>query len=443
MNNMDFEDKLTEVAVIGAAGKMGRGIVLCLLTYFANNIITGKPVAENTVITAIDPVEAGLRDMLRYLKKQMLKYAERNIIAIRARYTDNESLVENAEHIDFFIRQMTNMVATSTQVGSAAGAQVVFEATPEDLQLKADILKPLANQPHTPWVLSNTSSIPIHTLSKRSGLGTNIIGFHFYNPPPVQKLIEIIPADATAPDLVDFATWLARALRKTAIFSKDMAGFIGNGIFIRELSYALQKVAQLSEDLSQADAIFIMNEISGKFLVRPMGIFQLADYVGLDICMHIAGIMQQFLKETFYFELFETITRQGIHGGQNADGSQKDGLFSYTDNHISGIFDPGASTYRPLPENSLIHHYKLKCPAWKALQKQQDRDVKLKKHFTALFATKNEAAKLTGEYLKNYHKAGVRLLELHTTDSPEDINQVMMLGFHQLYGPFNLFTEMI
>ena len=165
---------------------------------------------------------------------------------------------------------------------------MIFDAVPEDLDLKLRLLKKTAGKNRTrPWLFTNTSSIPIDELDAKAGLGGRIMGVHFYNPPAVQKLVELIRAKTTKGEVAEFAELFAKNLRKTVVRSRDRAGFIGNGHFMRDLLHAIGEAERLAGTMPLAEAIYTVNRVSQDFLVRPMGIFQLIDYVGLDVCQRI------------------------------------------------------------------------------------------------------------------------------------------------------------
>ncbi len=204
--------------------------------------------------------------------------------ALRELYQERDDIVENGEVIQEFVTEVGRRISLSTDLASARGSHLVFEAIVENQDVKVGVYSRLREMcsPET-FFLTNTSSIPISVLDDKADLGGRIDRIHFYNPPPVQKLVEVISADRTRKDLVDLGTELGKVLRKTLIPSNDVAGFIGNGHFTRNGS-ALAEVERLRKDgCSFVEATYMVNKVSQDFLVRPMGIFQLIDYVGVDV----------------------------------------------------------------------------------------------------------------------------------------------------------------
>ena len=184
--------------------------------------------------------------------------------------------------IELYVTALNALVMLTTDLTQASQARLVFEAMPEVESLKLTTLRRLHELcDQDTWFLSNTSSIPIEALDSGASLRGRIVGFHFYNPPPVQKLLELIPATSTLPALVTLAEQIAQRLGKTVVFSRDVAGFIGNGQFIRECLYALSMARESCEKSAHTEAMYAVNKASADGLLRPMGIFQVMDYAGL------------------------------------------------------------------------------------------------------------------------------------------------------------------
>ncbi len=224
---------------------------------------------------------------------------------------------------------------------------MIFEAIIENLDLKHKILSQIyQNNPNNPWFFTNTSSIPIHILDEGAGLEGNILGFHFYNPPAVQRLVELITTDKNSAEMIDFAKAYAKNLRKIIVPSNDKAGFIGNGHFMRDSLHGIAEVERLSADMPFVEAVYMINKVSQDFLVRPMGIFQLIDYVGVDVVKFIMQVMNPHLPdEDLHSDLLDKLFDMDVKGGQKSDGSQKDGILKYERGRPVAVFNPETKEY--------------------------------------------------------------------------------------------------
>ena len=175
-----------------------------------------------------------------------------------------------------------------------------------------------------------------------------IIGFHFYNPPAIQKLVEVISTDKNPENLLILSDELIKSFGKIKVPSNDIAGFIGNGHFIREGLSVIKHLDNLPYEQNQA--IYHLNQIIAKVLLRPMGMFQLIDYVGLDVFSMICKTMRKYIDEDFSHPLIEELIDHGIKGGQFGNGSQKDGFFKYDKGQIVGVINPKKKSYKPIEE---------------------------------------------------------------------------------------------
>ncbi len=246
---MPLDEALQNVAVVGAAGKMGSGISLLLLQEMAHIEAEQKGKAGTGAfrLILIDTSEKGLDALRHYLHEQILKYAEKNINDLRRFYVRNPKLVSNQEIIEAFVEGALDLIHCETSLEKAKHATLIFEAIIEDVEAKVQLFKSLvAGRKDEAYFFTNTSSIPISILNEKAQLHNRLIGFHFYNPPAVQKLLEVIAPDHMEPALKSLALELAKRLRKTVVHSGDVAGFIGNGHFIREALFACHKVHELT-----------------------------------------------------------------------------------------------------------------------------------------------------------------------------------------------------
>ena len=268
---MNYAERLEKVAVLGAAGKMGSGIVLLTAMEMADLNLEPENRSHNFALHAVDISETALSGLLKYLRGQVRRAAEKKTGWLRSAYADRADLVENEEMIEQYIADVLAVVRPTTRLEAAYSASLVFEAASENPDLKVGLLGQIrAQNQKDAWFLTNTSSIPIHELDEKAGLGGRIIGFHFYNPPAVQKLVEVIRAKSTLPELADFAGQYAKKLRKTVVPSNDVAGFIGNGHFMRDALHGIAEVERLAPEFGFVDAVYMVNRVSQDFLIRPM-----------------------------------------------------------------------------------------------------------------------------------------------------------------------------
>lgn len=429
-----------EVAVIGAAGKMGRGIAQLLLQDMASQVAQKK---EYRLIL-IDMSEAALVTLRHYLRSQLKRYAEKKINKIREYFASSPNLVSNEEIIQAYVENAMDRLLMGTELTLAKNAQIVFEAIFENIEAKTNALTTLRkNAKQKQYYFTNTSSIPISLLDESSQLEHRIIGFHFYNPPQVQKLVEIIIPDKIDPILPEIAEQLAKRLEKVVVYAHDTAGFIGNGHFIREMLFACKQARELSQELkiSITKAIYLINEITQEYLIRPMGIFQLVDYVGIDVCKQIAQVMNTHLPDpSLHDSLIDQMATQGHTGGQNVDGTQKQGFFQYKGLTPTGIFSPEHKKYVPTQGwNEEARHLLGPLPnghvSWKHLQNDPQRDEKLQEYFKNLFASDELGAQYAQRFLQESQKIALDLVKTKVVDKIEDVDQVLQNGFFHLYGP--------
>ncbi|MFQ5584174.1 MAG: 3-hydroxyacyl-CoA dehydrogenase family protein, partial [Calditrichia bacterium] len=334
----------------------------------------------------------------------------------------------------------------SSDLNSTGGSLMVFEAVIENIDLKLTLLKQLKNIcPGQAFFFSNTSSIPIKLMDEGAGLNGRIIGYHFYNPPAVQKLVEIIIPGNLHPDLTEIAYELGKRLGKILIPSNDIAGFIGNGHFTRDGLHALSEVERLQSEFSFVQAIYVVNRISQDFLIRPMGIFQLIDYVGLDVFQSILSIMNPYFEnENLHSELIDRMVEAGVKGGQFPDGSQKDGFLKYENYKPAGVYDLDSGKYVLYSEGNWKAEADQKIGElpqghlpWKTLLKDPQRTEKLAAYFKNLNAMDTMGAALARAYLKRSKEIGEQLISGGVANSVGDVNGVLMNGFFHLYGPIN------
>ena len=445
---MTYDEKLQNVSVLGAAGKMGSGILLLTAVEMANLSLKPENKGKTFVLNAIDLSEEGLAGLMKYLRAQVRKVAEKKMVALRHMYADRADLIENGEIIDEYIFDVMNVVRPVTTMESAYKSHLVFEAIAENQDLKVKIFSQIdENNPNKPWFFTNTSSIPINVLNSRASLEGRVLGFHFYNPPAIQRLVELITIKENSAEMVDFANAYAQNLRKVVVPSNDYAGFIGNGHFMRDALHGIYEVEKLMKDYSFTESVYLVNKVSQDFLVRPMGIFQLIDYVGIDVVRFIMAVMNPYQEtEDLHSDLLDKLFDMGVKGGQNSDGSQKDGFLKYDRGRPIGIYDPDKKDYIAVAE------YSAKCdealgalPAsykpWKAVNFNKKKASLLESYFGELNTMQNMGARLAKAYNMRSDAIGKQLVNSGVANNDDDVNTVMLTGFFHAYGPINNYLK--
>jgi len=171
----------------------------------------------------------------------------------------------------------------------------IVEAISEEPEAKAAVFRTLGRLCADHTVLaSNTSSLSITWLGAQSGAPERTIGMHFFNPPPVMRLVEIVPGLRTAPEVVDATRALAERVGKTTVLSRDRPGFIANRILapmINEAVWTLEQGIGTAEDIDQVMRLG-MN--------HPMGPLELADLIGLDVVLAILEVLYRELGDVKY-----------------------------------------------------------------------------------------------------------------------------------------------
>lgn len=441
----ELNEALKQVAVIGAAGKMGSGISLLLLQAMASQEaqIYGDVGMNDYRLVLVDANDQMLNQLHHYLRSQLKKFAERSINKLREWFASNLKLVDNEQIVTAFVEGAFANIRFGSSLEDAKGASLVFEAIIENVEAKAQLLARL-NQicDKGTFYFTNTSSIPISILAEKSQLGDRLIGYHFYNPPAVQKLLEIIIPEKIDRELVTLSSDLAKRLEKKSVFSKDIAGFIGNGYFIREIAFTLLKVKKLTEAMPLTDAITLINEVTQQYLIRPMGIFQLIDYVGIDVCRYILTVMKAYIPDlAIDQQLIDRMVDKKNFGGQTSNGMQKDGFFHYEKNIPTEVFDLEDAKYIPLPQipEKLLGSPPKECLRWKFLSKDPQKKQRLELYFQNLSQENTFGANLAKDFLIESQQIAQTLLKGGVISTIQDLTIVLENGFFHLYGPDAVF----
>ncbi|PKP29969.1 MAG: hypothetical protein CVT99_15185 [Bacteroidetes bacterium HGW-Bacteroidetes-16] len=447
---MTYDERLQHVSVLGAAGKMGSGILLLTALEMADLSLKPENKDKSFVLNAIDVSPAGLSGLMKYLRDQVRKAAEKKTVLLRQLYADRDDLIENYDIIDEYIFDVLNIVRPVTGIEAAYQSNLIFEAVSENKDLKVKLLSAIdKNNPNKPWFFTNTSSVPINLVEKEAGIEGRILGFHFYNPPAIQRLVELILTNNTTQEVVDFAHQYAKNLRKVVVLSNDIAGFIGNGHFMRDALHGIKEAEELAaeNEFSLYKAIYMVNKVTQDYLVRPMGIFQLIDYVGIDVVKFILNVMNPFVgDENLHSDLLDKLMLQGVMGGQLSNGAQKDGFFKYKSGLITAVWDIHKQEYVGLEEfkedcDEMLGELPENKVAWKDIMRAQDKEAKLTAFFNDLKNLDALGAAIAIDYGLRSKEIGLKLVKDEVAHTYNDVNTVMLTGFYHAYGPINDFFD--
>ncbi len=186
-------------------------------------------------------------------------------------------------------------IRPTTELEEAAGSTLVIEAVPERLDLKRDLLKRLDGVVGPETILaSNTSSISITALGAATGRPDKVIGMHFMNPVPVMKLVEVIRGQDTSKETTAAVIAAAEALGKVAIPAQDYPGFVSNRVLMPMINEAIQCLMEGVADREGIDGIMKLG------MNHPMGPLTLADFIGLDVCLHILEVLYEGFGDPKY-----------------------------------------------------------------------------------------------------------------------------------------------
>ena len=447
---MTYDERLRNVSVLGAGGKMGSGILLLTAVEMADLSLLPENRGKSFILNAIDLYPEGWAGLMKYLRDQVRKIAEKKTVSLRKLYADRDDLVENYDIIDEYVFDVLNIVHPVTTIEPAFNSTIIFEAVSENRSLKVKLFSDIDKKnKHNPWYFTNTSSVPISIIESEAKLKGRIIGFHFYNPPAVQRLVELIKTFATKDEVLDFAHQYAKKLNKIIVPSNDVAGFIGNGHFMRDALHGMNEAETLAKqkDMPLYKAIYMINKITQEYLVRPMGIFQLIDYVGIDVVQFILSVMNPFVKdEKLESELLDKMLYQGVKGGQMASGAQKDGFLKYKGGRIVGVWDTHKQQYVDIEDfsdecNELLGNLPETAVAWKSVLKKKNKEDLLKAFFNDLKESSDIGAVLAMKYGKRSKEIGEKLVSDKVADEVDHVNTVMLTGFFHAYGPINNYFD--
>jgi 3-hydroxybutyryl-CoA dehydrogenase len=205
----------------------------------------------------------------------------------------------------------------TTVAADLASTDFIIEAVTEKFDVKASVFRSL--EPHCrPETIfaSNTSSISITRLAAATGRPDRFIGLHFFNPVPVMKLVEVVPGLQTSPETADKAVRLAESAGKTPVRVNDYPGFVSNRLLMPMINEA---VYCLMESVADAKGI---DDVMKLGMNHPMGPLELADLIGLDVCLDIMKVLYESFRDSKYrpCPLLEKMVNAGRLGRKTGRG---------------------------------------------------------------------------------------------------------------------------
>ena len=245
----------SQVAVIGA-GTMGNGIA----HVFAQN---------GFKVTLIDISLHQLDKALETIGKNCDRQIAKNII------TENQKK-----------SLLANIAIESDLDEGVRNAELVIEAAAENTDLKLNIFKEIDEAaPKHAILASNTSSISITKIAKATHRDDRVIGMHFMNPVPVMKLVEVINGYSTSKEVTNTIVELSKQLGKVPCVVNDYPGFIANRILMPMINEAIYSLYEGVAGVEEIDTVMKLG------MAHPMGPLQLADFIGLDVCLSILNVL--------------------------------------------------------------------------------------------------------------------------------------------------------
>ncbi len=248
-------DRIKKIAVLGA-GTMGNGIAHVFAR--AGYSVILRDVESRFLERGLETIGKNLD---REVKKEKIKAADKPLTLSR--------------------------IQPTTEVSALADADFAVEAVPEQLDLKLRVLRDV-DAVLKPGVIlaSNTSSISITQLAAQTSRPDKFIGMHFMNPVPIMALVEVIRGLATSDDTFQTTTQLCEKLEKKPVAVNDAPGFVSNRVLMPLINEAAFAVMEGVATPEAVDAVMKMG------MNHPMGPLELADFIGLDVCVNILEVLQ-------------------------------------------------------------------------------------------------------------------------------------------------------
>jgi len=243
--------------------------------------------------------------------------AEKTIVKSLERMLKKEVITEAQ------MQETIARISFSTDVASLAGVPFIFEAVFENIDVKRELFGKLDAVCGDDVVYAtNTSSLAITEMAAMVKRPAKFVGMHFFNPVPMMKLVEVIPALQTEAATTELALAMAAKIGKTSITCKDTPGFVVNRLLV---PYMLDAVRLLEEGVASAEDIDTAMKLG---CGMPMGPLELQDFAGADIGYHVGNIFYEYMKEARFAPpgLLRNMVKAGYLGRKTGRG-----FFDYSD----------------------------------------------------------------------------------------------------------------
>lgn len=276
---------MKKISIIGA-GTMGNGIaqVFAMNNYHVNLI----DLNSNSLSRGINSIMTNLDRMIK-----------RDIISSDQKTATLDNII------------------TTMEINSAESSDLVIEAVTENIEIKLKLFKQLDQICSKETILAtNTSSISITEIAASTNRPEKVIGMHFMNPVPIMKLIEVIRGRKTSDETTKSIIGISETIKKIAIEVNDYPGFIANRILLPMINEAIEALNTGVAKVSNIDSIMKIG------MGYPMGPLQLADFIGLDVCLSILEVMYKGFKDSKYApsELLVNMVKSGKLGVKSGEG---------------------------------------------------------------------------------------------------------------------------
>lgn len=277
---------MKNIAVIGA-GTMGNGIAHTFAQY-------GYSVA--LIDIAQTSLDKGIATITKNLDRQVSK----------------EKISEADKQIT-----LSNITTFTSVAEGVKGVDLVVEAATENVDLKLKIFKNLDEVTDSNVILAtNTSSISITKIAAVTSRPDKVIGMHFMNPVPIMKLVEIIRGYSTSDEVTELIMETSKKLNKVPVEVNDYPGFVANRILMPMINEAIITLHEGVAGVSEIDTVMKLGT------AHPMGPLQLADFIGLDVCLAIMEVLYEGYGNSKYAPspLLVNMVMAGKHGIKSGEG---------------------------------------------------------------------------------------------------------------------------